>query len=160
MNIILISVGKLKEKYWRSAVEEYTKRLTSFCKLKTIEVADEKCPEKLSKKDMDIVMNREAERIIKKLPANSYLITLEIEGKQTTSEKLSSIINNHMIQGGGRPIIFIIGGSLGLADSIKKMSSFSLSISKMTLPHQLCKVVLLEQIYRAFKIIRGEAYHK
>lgn len=160
MNITLITVGKLKEKYWRSAVEEYTKRLSAYCKINIVEVADEKCPEKLSTKDMEIVKQKEAERIQRKIPADSYIFTLEIEGKQISSERLASIFEQRMVGGGGKTIVFIIGGSLGLAQNIMAQSSYPLSISKMTLPHQLCKVVLLEQIYRAFKIIRKEAYHK
>jgi len=159
MNITVITVGKIKEKYLLEGIKEYQKRLTKYCKLKLIEVSDEKCPENLSEADMEIVKNKEAERIIKNIPNGTKIITLEIEGKMLSSEEFSKKIDNFGLMGSSN-LTFIIGGSLGIADSIKKMSDFKLSFSKMTFPHQLMKMVLLEQIYRAFRISRGEPYHK
>lgn len=159
MKITIISVGKLKEKYLKAGIDEYAKRLSAYCKLQFFEVADEKCPENLSSAQMEQVKNAEAERITSKIPNDSLICTLEIEGKQLSSEAFASRIEQAGIQGQSS-ICFIIGGSLGLADSIKAASKWALSFSKMTLPHQLMKLVLTEQIYRAFRIIRNEPYHK
>lgn len=159
MNITIITVGKLKEKYLIDGIKEYQKRLSKYCKLNLVEVADEKCPENLSQADMEIVKNKEAERIIKKIPTTTQIITLEIEGKMLTSEEFSKKIDSYGVTGHSN-LTFIIGGSLGISDTIKKMSDFKLSFSKMTFPHQVMKMILLEQIYRAFRISRGEPYHK
>lgn len=159
MNITIITVGKLKEKYLIDGIKEYQKRLSKYCKLNLVEVADEKCPENLSQADMKIVKNKEAERIIKKIPTTTQIITLEIEGKMLTSEEFSKKIDSYGVTGHSN-LTFIIGGSLGISDTIKKMSDFKLSFSKMTFPHQVMKMILLEQIYRAFRISRGEPYHK
>ena len=159
MNISVISVGKIKEKYLVSGIGEYAKRLSKYCKLNLIEVADEKCPENLSPADMDIVKAKEKERILKKIPQNTTIITLEIEGKQLTSEDFSKKIDEFGLRGQSN-LTFLIGGSLGLDDELKNMSDFKLSFSKMTFPHQLMKMILLEQIYRGFRISRGEPYHK
>ena len=150
MNITVISVGKIKEKYFTAAIDEYSKRLSRFAKLNIIEVADEKIPDNASEKEM--------EQIKAKLPQNSFVVTLCIEGKEHSSEELAKKIAD--ISMTSSHITFIIGGSLGLSDTVKSKSALRLSFGKMTLPHQLMRVVLLEQIYRAFKINNNESYHK
>jgi len=157
--IKIIAVGRIKEKFYEDAVAEYAKRLLAFVKLEIIRVADEKCPENLSLKQEQIVLEKEGARILKNIRENDYVVTLEIEGAQKSSEELAHFI--HSLEVSGRSdITFVIGGSLGLSDEVKKRSDFALSFSKMTFPHQLMSVVLLEQIYRAYKINRGEPYHK
>ncbi len=159
MNIQIITVGKLKEKYLKMGMDEYTKRLGSYAKMELIEVADEKAPENLSEADMEIVKKKEADRILSKIAPDTYVIALAIEGKMKSSEKLAADLESLMTYGKSK-IAFIIGGSLGLHEDVLKRSDEKLSFSKMTLPHQLMKLVLLEQIYRAFRIMRGEPYHK
>lgn len=159
MNINIIAVGKIKEKHMKEAISEFSKRLSRYAKLKIIEIPDEKAPENLSQKDMESVMEREGNKIISKIPQNSFLISLEIEGKHISSEMLSKKIEDIMISG-NNDITFIIGGSLGLSDEVKKMSNFKLSFSKMTFPHQIMRLILLEQIYRSFRIMKNEPYHK
>lgn len=159
MNIRIISVGKIKEKYIREGIEEFSKRLSRYCKLEIIELNDERAPENLSKKDMEIVKNREGERILPKIPQNTFIISLEIQGRQLTSEGLSEKLENLMIDG-INDVTFIIGGSLGLSKEVMKRSNFKLSFSKMTFPHQLMRLILLEQIYRSFRIMKNEPYHK
>ena len=159
MKITIISVGKLKEKYLQAGIEEFSKRLSRYCKLSIVEVADEKCPETLSESEKMIIKNKEGKKILSKIKEGSYIISLEIDGKMLSSEALSSLIER-ITTSGSSHISFIIGGSLGLSDEIKKRSSFSLSFSKMTFPHQMMRLILLEQIYRAFRIIKNEPYHK
>lgn len=159
MNITIISVGKLKEKYLKMGIEEYTKRLGSYAKIDLIEVADEKAPENLSDADMEIVKKKEGERILAKIGADTYVIALAIEGKMKSSEHLADDLQSLMTYGRSK-IAFVIGGSLGLHEDVMKRSDEKLSFSKMTLPHQLMKLVLVEQVYRAFRIIKGEPYHK
>lgn len=159
MNINIIAVGKIKEKHTRQAIDEFSKRLSRYARLKIIEIADEKAPENLSQKDMDRVMDIEGQKIISKIPQNSYIITLVIEGKQMSSEALSEKIEDIMV-GGHSQISFIIGGSLGLSHEVKSMSNLKLSFSKMTFPHQIMRLILLEQIYRSFRIMKNEPYHK
>ncbi|PUB10971.1 23S rRNA (pseudouridine(1915)-N(3))-methyltransferase RlmH [Paenisporosarcina sp. OV554] len=159
MNITIISVGKLKEKYLKMGIEEYTKRLGSYAKIDLIEVADEKAPENLSDADMEIVKKKEGERILAKIGADTYVIALAIEGKMKSSEQLADDLQSLMTYGRSK-VAFVIGGSLGLHDDVMKRSDEKLSFSKMTLPHQLMKLVLIEQVYRAFRIIKGEPYHK
>lgn len=159
MNITIISVGKLKEKYLKMGIEEYTKRLGSYAKIDLIEVADEKAPENLSDADMEIVKKKEGERILAKIGADTYVIALAIEGKMKSSEQLADDLQSLMTYGRSK-ISFVIGGSLGLHEDVMKRSDEKLSFSKMTLPHQLMKLVLVEQVYRAFRIIKGEPYHK
>ena len=159
MNIRIIAVGKIKEKYIQEGIKEYSKRLSKYCSLEIIEVDDEKAPEKLSDKEVEIIKEKEGERILSKIPQNSFVISLEIEGKEISSEELSNKINNLMIEGISN-ITFIIGGSLGLSDTVSSKSNLKLSFSKMTFPHQLIRMILLEQIYRAYKIMRNEPYHK
>ena len=159
MKITLITVGKIKEKYLRDAIAEYTKRLSKYCKLEIIEVADEKTPDNASETVEEQIRNKEGERILKNVKDDAYVITLEILGKQLTSEQLADKIDTLGIQGTSH-IVFIIGGSSGLGQDVLKRSNYSLSFSKMTFPHQLMRVILLEQIYRSYRIINGEPYHK
>ncbi|MFZ0578294.1 MAG: 23S rRNA (pseudouridine(1915)-N(3))-methyltransferase RlmH [Psychrobacillus psychrotolerans] len=159
MNIQIVSVGKLKEKYLKMGIEEYTKRLGAYAKIDLVEVADEKAPENLSEADMEIVKKKEGDRILSKIGADTYVIALAIEGKMKTSEQLAGDIESLMTYGRSK-IAFVIGGSLGLHEDVMKRSDEKLSFSKMTLPHQLMKLVLVEQIYRAFRIMKNEPYHK
>jgi len=159
MNINIIAVGKIKEKYIQMGIDEFKKRLYRYCSLNIIEVSDEKAPESLSDKEMEIVKQKEGERILSKIPLNSYVIALAIEGKSLSSEEFSEKIQSIMIDGINN-ITFIIGGSLGLSKEVLNKSHFKLSFSKMTFPHQLMRLILLEQIYRGFKIMKGEPYHK
>lgn len=159
MNIQIVSVGKLKEKYLKMGIEEYTKRLGAYAKIDLVEVADEKAPENLSEADMEIVKKKEGDRILAKIGADTYVIALAIEGKMKTSEQLAGDIESLMTYGRSK-VAFVIGGSLGLHEDVMKRSDEKLSFSKMTLPHQLMKLVLVEQIYRAFRIMKNEPYHK
>ncbi|WP_313892729.1 23S rRNA (pseudouridine(1915)-N(3))-methyltransferase RlmH [Psychrobacillus sp.] len=159
MNIQIISVGKLKEKYLKMGIEEYTKRLGSYAKMDLVEVPDEKAPEQLSPADMEIVKKKEGDRILAKVGADTYVIALAIDGKMKSSEELASGIESLMTYGKSK-IAFVIGGSLGLHDDVLKRSDEKLSFGKMTLPHQLMKLVLVEQVYRSFRIMKGEPYHK
>ena len=159
MKITIITVGKIKEKYLKDAIAEYTKRLSKYCKLEIVEVADEKTPDNASEVVEDSIRAKEAERILKYVKDDAYIITLEIQGKQLTSEELAEKIDKLGIQGTSH-IIFIIGGSIGLGEAVLKKSNFALSFSKMTFPHQLMRVILLEQVYRSYRIINGEPYHK
>ena len=159
MNIAIISVGKLKEKYLKMGIEEYTKRLGSYAKIDLIEVVDEKAPENLSDADMEIVKKKEGERILAKINDDTYVIALAIEGKMKSSEQLADDLQSLMTYGRSK-VAFVIGGSLGLHEDVMKRSDEKLSFSKMTLPHQLMKLVLVEQVYRAFRIIKNEPYHK
>ncbi|MHA6260954.1 23S rRNA (pseudouridine(1915)-N(3))-methyltransferase RlmH [Sporosarcina sp. CAU 1771] len=159
MNITIVTVGKLKEKYLKMGIDEFTKRLQPYAKMNIVEVADEKAPESLSEADMEIVKKKEAERILAKTGASDYVIALEIGGKMKTSEELAASLESLMTYGRSK-VTFIIGGSLGLHDSVLKRADELLSFSKMTFPHQLMKLILLEQVYRAFRIMKGEPYHK
>lgn len=159
MNIKLITVGKIKEKYFKSAIDEYSKRLSRYCRLKLIEVADEKAPESLSPADERIVKGKEGARIIKNISDGDYVITLEIAGDKLSSEQLAKKIDTLAISGKSN-LCFIIGGSLGLSKVVTQKSHYALSFSDMTFPHQLMKVILLEQVYRSFRINAGEPYHK
>ena len=158
MNINVICVGKIKENYFTDAITEYSKRLSRFVKLNIIEVADEKIPDNASAKEMEIVKKKEGERILSKLPANSFAVTLCVEGKELSSTELAAKISDISMTSSN--ITFIIGGSLGLSDDAKSASQLRLSFGRITLPHQLIRVVLLEQLYRAFKINNNETYHK
>ena len=159
MNITIISVGKLKEKYLKLGIEEFSKRLSKYCKLDMIELDDEKCPENLSDKDMEIVKNKEGQKILSKIKNNSYVIALAIDGKNLSSEELADTMSKLAVRGNSH-ITFIIGGSLGLADDVLKRADYKLSFSKMTFPHQMMKLILLEQVYRAYRINNNEPYHK
>lgn len=159
MNIQIVSVGKLKEKYLKMGIEEYTKRLGAYAKINLVEVPDEKAPENLSEADMEIVKKKESDRILAKIGLDTYVIALAIEGKMKSSEQLANDMESLMTYGRSK-IAFVIGGSLGLHEDVMKRSDEKLSFSKMTLPHQLMKLVLVEQVYRAFRIMKGEPYHK
>ncbi len=159
MNISIISVGKLKEKYLKMGIDEYIKRLSSYAKMDIIEVPDEKAPENLSDADMLIVKEKEGERILSKIAEDAYVIALAIKGKEYTSESLAKKIDQLATYGNSK-VAFVIGGSLGLSDAVMKRADDTLSFSKMTFPHQLMKLVLVEQIYRSFRINRNEPYHK
>jgi len=159
LKIQIIAVGKIKEKYLKEGIAEYTKRLSRFCDLQIIEVEDEKAPESLSESQEEQVRLKEAERILKKVKDNSYTIVLDVKGEKLSSEDLAARIQNLGVSGISS-ITFIIGGSIGLDSSVIKKASLRLSLSDMTFPHQLTRLIILEQIYRAFKIINNEVYHK
>jgi len=159
MQITIISVGKIKEKFYRDAIDEYSKRLSRYCKLKIIEVDDEKTVEGASEKACRQVMLKEAERISGHVSEDAYIVALAIEGKKYDSVSFAKRINNLGIQGKSH-IIFIIGGSLGIDEDLKKRANELISFSDMTFPHQLMRVILTEQIYRAYRIINNEPYHK
>lgn len=159
MNITIVTVGKLKEKYLKQGIDEYMKRLTSYTKMDIIELPDEKAPEVLSATEMLQVKAKEGERILAKIHPDAHVIALAIEGKMKTSEELAERID-HLATYGKSKIVFVIGGSLGLSEDVMKRADESLSFSKMTFPHQLMRLILVEQVYRAFRIVRGEPYHK
>ncbi|MFP3356552.1 23S rRNA (pseudouridine(1915)-N(3))-methyltransferase RlmH [Planococcus sp. SIMBA_143] len=159
MNISIVTVGKLKEKYLKAGIAEYAKRLGAYAKIAEVEVADEKAPEQLSEADMEIVKKKEGERILAKIPQDAYVIALAIDGKMKTSEQLAKDMESLMTYGRSK-VVFVIGGSLGLHGEVLKRADEKLSFSKMTFPHQLMKLILLEQVYRAFRIMKGEPYHK
>ena len=159
MNIAVISVGKLKEKYLKEAIQEYSLRLTKYCKLDIIEVADEKAPENMSAAEEEIVKHKEGQTILKNIKDDTYVIALAIQGKQLSSEKFAELISDLGLRGKSN-IAFVIGGSLGLSEEVLKRADYHLSFSAMTFPHQLMRVILVEQVYRGFRIIRGEPYHK
>ena len=148
MNINIIAVGKTKEKYIQEGIKEFSKRLSRYCNLKIIEVGDEKAPEKLSDKEMEAIKEKEGLKILSKIPQNSFIISLEIQGIEISSEDLSKKMEDIMV-GGTNDITFLIGGSLGLSNEVRNRSDFKLSFSKMTFPHQLMRLILLEQVYRA-----------
>lgn len=159
MKITVITVGKLKEKFYREAVSEYRKRLSRYCKLEIKEVEDEKTIEGASEKVQEQILAKEADRILRFLPENACVVTLEIEGQMYDSEAFAEKIRDLGIKGVSH-IVFVIGGSIGLHNTIKERAALAVSFSKMTFPHQLMRVILLEQIYRAYRIINREPYHK
>lgn len=159
MNIQLITVGKLKEKYWQQAINEYMKRLQPYAKLQVIEVPDEKAPDQLSETEAQLVKEKEAQRILAHIKPDTTIIALAIEGKMLSSEQLSRQMEQLATYGQSH-LTFVIGGSLGLSEQVLQQAQHKLSFGKMTYPHQLMRVILVEQIYRAFKIMRGEPYHK
>ena len=159
LNINIICVGKIKETFFREAIDEYSKRLNSYCSLKIIEIKDEKIPNNPSEKENQIIKEKEGNNILSHIKKDSYTICLDLKGKQYTSEEFSQKINN-ILTNISSSINFIIGGSLGISQNVLKKANESISFSKMTFPHQLFRVILLEQIYRAFKIMNNETYHK
>ncbi|MGE7984225.1 23S rRNA (pseudouridine(1915)-N(3))-methyltransferase RlmH [Solibacillus sp. NPDC093137] len=159
MNITIISVGKLKEKYLKMGIEEYVKRLGGYAKIDLVEVPDEKAPEQLSEADMEIVKRKEGDRILAKINEGTYVIALALDGKMKTSEEMAADLEALMTYGKSK-VAFVIGGSLGLHADVLNRADEKLCFGKMTLPHQLMKLVLVEQIYRSFRIIKGEPYHK
>ncbi len=159
MKITCITVGKLKEKYFTDAVREYAKRLDRYCRLELVELPDERTPENAGQAENTAIKEREGERILKAIREDSYVIALAIQGKELNSVELSEKLCRLAIEGRSH-ITFVIGGSLGLSPAVLKRADFALSFSKMTFPHQLMRVILLEQIYRSFRIMRNEPYHK
>ena len=159
MKITLITVGKIKEKYLRDAIAEYSKRLSRYCKLEIVEVADEKTPDQASETVEENIRAKEGERILKYIKDDMYVITLEIDVKMLSSEEFAGKIESLGVQGKSS-IVFVIGGSIGLGKEVLRRSDYALSFSKMTFPHQLMRVILLEQVYRGYRIINGEPYHK
>lgn len=159
MKITLLTVGKIKEKFMRDAIDEYSKRLRRYCKLEIIETPDEKTPDSIGEVAEEAIREKEGERILKYIRDGAYVITLEIGGKMLDSIQFADKIEHLGIQGISH-IIFIIGGSLGLGKNVLEKSDFALSFSKMTFPHQLMRVIVLEQIYRCYRIMNGEPYHK
>ena len=158
MNIKLVAVGKLKEKYFIDACAEYEKRLSRYCALSVQEVADERIPESFSASEARIAIEREGARILSQIKDNEHVIALCVGGKRMDSEAFSQRISSLAFS--GAPVAFVIGGSDGLSDAALSRANERLSLSDMTLPHRIARLVLLEQIYRAFKIARGETYHK
>ncbi|MDA7025092.1 23S rRNA (pseudouridine(1915)-N(3))-methyltransferase RlmH [Bacillus sp. CLL-7-23] len=159
MNISIVAIGKLKEKYLKQGIDEYIKRLSAYAKVEIIELPDEKAPENLSEQDMKIVKAKEGERLLAKISQDAHVIALAIEGKMKSSEELADHIDRLATYGKSK-VCFVIGGSLGLSDDVLKRANEMLSFSRMTFPHQLMRLILVEQVYRAFRINRGEPYHK
>lgn len=159
MNIYIIAVGKIKDNYLKEGISEFRKRLSAYCKLSIHEVEDEKSPENLSHKEKIKLKDKESDQIYSVLPKSSYVIALDIQGKSLSSEELSEHIETLRLEGKS-DISFIIGGSLGLSDNLLKQADYRLSFSKMTFPHQLMRLILLEQIYRSFRILHHQPYHK
>lgn len=159
LNINIICIGKIKEKYWTSAIDEYKKRLSAFCKFSIIELDEERLPNNPSDSDIEKTLVEEGKRIIAKIPKSSFTIALCIEGQLVSSQQLSAKIDETALKGFST-INFIIGGSWGLSNQVKSASQFKLSMSRMTFPHQMARVVLCEQIYRAFEISNNGKYHK
>jgi len=159
MNITIICVGKLKETYWKDAQQEYLKRLKRFAKIHLIEVMDESSSITNSDADKTSLIVKEGQRILNKIPANAYVIVMDVNGKKMSSEQFAKQMSDIGIYHASH-ICFVVGGSLGVSSEVKKISHLKLSFSEMTFPHQLFRVILLEQIYRCFKINHNEAYHK
>ena len=159
MRINIVCVGKIKEKYLKLGIDEFKKRLSKYCKLEIIELEDEKAPENLSDKEMLMIKEKEGKKILSKIKDNSYVIALAIDGKNLSSEELAETINKLGVRGISN-ITFVIGGSLGLSDEVLSRADYKLSFSKMTFPHQLMRLILLEQVYRAYRINNGEPDRK
>ena len=159
MRITIISVGKLKERYWKNAKEEYSKRLSKYCKLEIMELPDEKTPENSSLAEEEQILKKEGQRIIKAIKQDALVIALAIKGNMFSSEQFAAQIEKDTTQGISH-LIFIIGGSLGLSKEVMDRADRAISFSAMTFPHQMMRVILLEQIYRAMRIIKKEPYHK
>ena len=159
MKITVLCVGKIKEKYFTLGIDEYAKRLSRYCKLEIIEVSDEKTPDNASENEELQIKAKEGDKLLRYIKDNSYVIALAIEGKMLTSEELSEKMEQLGINGDSN-VVFVIGGSLGLDKRILDRADYKLSFSKMTFPHQMMRMVLLEQVYRGFRIMKGEPYHK
>ena len=158
LNINIICVGKIKEKYLQDAINEYSKRLSKYCKLNILELPDEKIPDKLNSSISEEIKNKECKNVLEHIKKDSYIICLDLKGKQLSSEEFSKNIENISMQSSN--ITFIIGGSLGINEKLLNISNQKICFSKMTFPHQLIRIFLLEQIFRAFKISNGETYHR
>lgn len=159
MKITIVAVGKIKEKFYTDAVGEYGKRLSRYCKLEILQVADEKTPEEASEAQERQIKEREGERILSQIREGAYVIALAIKGKMMSSEEMAQKLEGLGL-GGRSHVVFVIGGSLGLSESVLRRADEHLSFSKMTFPHQLMRVILLEQIYRSYRIMTGGPYHK
>lgn len=159
MRITIVAVGKVKEKFYRDAIAEFEKRLSKYCKLEIVELSDEKTPDNASQAEEERIKAKEGDRILSVIKDDMYVIALAIEGKQLSSTELADKINRLGISGTSS-IAFVIGGSLGLDKRVMNRADYSLSFSPMTFPHQLMRVILLEQVYRSYRIITGEPYHK
>ena len=159
MKITIITVGKIKETYIQLGIEEFSKRLSRYCKLALIEVVEQSIPDVISARQIELLIAKEGSHIMKKIKENMYVIVLDLQGETNTSEQFAKKLDNLSINGVSH-IAFIIGGSLGLASEVKKRANIILCFSKMTFPHQLFKLILLEQIYRSYRINRNEPYHK
>lgn len=159
MKITILAVGKVKEPFYRDAAAEYVKRLGRYVKLEIIEVVDEKTPDHAGGQEAALIREKEGARLERRIPQQAYVIALAIEGKQLDSVELSEKIQRLGVSGESH-IVFVIGGSLGLSPAVLKRADFLLSFSRMTFPHQLMRVILLEQVYRSFRIIQKEPYHK
>ena len=159
MKITILAVGHLKESYWKAAVAEYTKRLGAYAKIQIIEVDDEKTPDQASAAEEELIRIKEGERIIKKLPKEAKVIALALDGKDYDSEEFAAHLESLAVSGSSH-LVFLIGGSLGLSPEVLSLANERISFSRFTFPHQLMRVILLEQLYRSFKIRRNEPYHK
>ncbi len=159
LKVTVVAVGKIKEKFLTAAIEEYAKRLSLYCNFEVVEVKDEKTPDNPTDTEKNAVLDREAERIMSKIPKGAKVVALCVEGKQMTSEKFADMIEKSSVEGTSH-LVFVIGGSMGLSERVKKLSDVRLSFSEMTFPHMLMRVILAEQIYRGFTIISGKTYHK
>ena len=159
MNITVICIGKLKERYWREAVGEYSKRLGSYCGLRVLELKEARLPAGAGSAEEEAVKTAEGEEILSRVNKDMFVVSLEIRGKRMSSETLAEKLRNLALEGRSE-IAFVIGGSLGLSEAVSRRADLKLSFSDMTFPHQMMRVILLEQIYRSFRIIRGEPYHK
>ena len=159
MNIKIVCVGKIKEKFYRDAIQEYGKRMGRYANFQIVEVPDEKTPDNASEHEMDLIKEKEGERILKHLRDQDYVIGLFIQGKTLDSVELSTHLQQLFLRGTSS-VVFVIGGSNGLSDEVKKRSNFKLSFSSFTFPHQLMRVILMEQLYRSFTIINNKEYHK
>ena len=159
MNVKILCVGKVKEKFYRDAISEYSKRLSKYCSLEIVEVADEKTSDAATEVENNIIKSKEGERILKHIKDKDFVISLAIEGQEKDSIQFSKYIENLGVSGKSS-IVFVIGGSLGISDEVFKRTDYKVSFSKMTFPHQLMRVILLEQIYRAMRIMNNEPYHK
>ena len=158
MKITIACVGKIKEKYLTAGIDEFTKRLTPFCKLETVAINEEKMPDNPSPAEKEQVLEKETQRLLAIIPENSYVILLDVIGKQLSSPELASTVDALAFNGYSH-ITFVIGGAFGYTDALRKRADYALSFSKMTFTHQMIRLLLIEQIYRAFKISRGEKYH-
>lgn len=159
LQIKILAVGKLKENYLKEGIKEYTKRLGAYIRLELVEVADEACPENSCKAEEEKIKQKEGERLLKSISKQDYVIVLDLQGKGLSSPELATMVEERALSGQSQ-IVFIIGGSLGIAEAVKQRANFLWSFSNLTFPHQLIRLVLLEQIYRACKINRNEPYHK
>lgn len=159
MKITVLTVGKIKEKFYRDAIDEYAKRLSKYASVSIVEVSDEKTKENLSDTELLQILNTEGNKLLSKIPDNAYVIALDILGKKLDSVGFSRFMEERMNTGDSH-LVFVIGGSLGLSDEVKKRANYKISFSDMTFPHQLMRVILLEQVYRGFRIMRNEPYHK